>query len=86
MLVVFMIFMLALPLVIIGLIVWVGITLRDANRNDGRVGHPRDRYQDDNANVVNTGRGVLMVIAITVVIALALLAIILGTCISTTQL
>ena len=79
------IFMIFVPLVIIGMIAWVGITIRAANRNDGRVEHRRDRYQDDNANVVNTGRGVLIVIAITVVIALALLAIILGTCISTTQ-
>lgn len=79
------IFMILVPLVIIGMIVWVGMTLKDTNRNDGRVEHPRDRYQDDNPNVVNTGRGVLIVIAITVVIALALLTIILGTCISTTQ-
>ena len=79
------IFMILVPLVIIGMIVWVGITIRAANRNDGRGEHQRDRYQDDNPNVVNTGRGVLIVIAITVVIALALLAIILGTCISTTQ-
>jgi len=80
------IFMIFVPLVIIGMIAWVGITLGAANRNDGRVERRRDRYQDDNSNVVNTGRGVLIVIGITVAIALAVMAIILGTCISTTQL
>jgi|GEM_PF-4603699 hypothetical protein len=80
------VFMILVPLVIIGMIVSIGITLRAANRNDGRVERRRDRYQDDNSNVVNTGRGVLIVIGITVAIALAVMAIILGTCISTTQL
>ncbi|MEI7644847.1 MAG: hypothetical protein WCJ55_11255 [Chloroflexales bacterium] len=77
--------LLLVPALIIGLIVWVGITLRAANRNDGRAEHPHDRYQDREPMIVNTGRGVLKVIAIVAVIALALLAILFGTCISATQ-
>ncbi|NTW97006.1 MAG: hypothetical protein HGB28_00435 [Oscillochloris sp.] len=70
-----MIAMLALLFLIIGLIVWVVITLRAANRND--------QSRDDDSHVVHTGREVLKMIAIMVAIALVLLVIFCGTCLVT---
>ncbi|MEI6181130.1 MAG: hypothetical protein WCP31_10275 [Chloroflexales bacterium] len=68
--------------VIIGLIIWVAVMLRAANRDDapGAMRQRAQRDQADESHVIHTGRGVLVVIAVVVGMSLVLLLIILGTC------
>jgi len=74
-----------IPLIVIGLIVWVLIALRGANRNDGAGSRSYSDRRDD-SQVVDTGRELLKTLAIVAVIALGVVAILCGTCMSTIRL
>jgi predicted membrane protein len=76
---------LSVPLLIIVLIAWVVITLRAANRRGPEAERSYDQGQDSTSHVVHSGREVLKVIVVMLVIMLALLAILFGTCMSGTQ-
>ncbi len=63
-----------------GLVVAVALMLKAANRDPASGARLRRGEQADESRVVHTGRGVLKVIAFTIVIALVFLVVLGGTC------